>query len=71
MSTNIETESLLKRSEVARILGVNVVTVLRWTLRGDLPCLRFNSRMIRYRKEDVEGFIGSKSALAKEKVSEQ
>lgn len=57
MSTTTETrsptETLLTRSEVARILGVSPTTVTRWAREGRLPCRltlgghhRYSSRLI-------------------------
>jgi excisionase family DNA binding protein len=50
---------LLSRAQVAQRLGTCPHTVARLTRKGLLPCLRFNSRLIRYKREDVDKFISS------------
>lgn len=52
-------ESLLSARQVADILSVDRVTVLRLARQGKLPCLRFNSRFIRFDPADVQKFIDS------------
>lgn len=39
------------------MLGVSTETIKRRTREGLLPSLRFNSRLTRYRREDVEKLI--------------
>ncbi len=50
---------LLSRADVARELKTCTHTIARLTRKGVLPCLKFNSRLIRYRREDVDKFISS------------
>lgn len=38
-------------------LNVCPRTVARYTRAGLLPCVKLNSRLVRYRPEDVEAFI--------------
>ena len=57
--------SLLSRAEVARRLGVCVATVVR---NKQLPPIKFNARLVRYRAEDVERLI--QSAVTGEKRGE-
>lgn len=48
---------LLKKDQVARYCGVSARTVERWMACGCLAVVRFNSRHIRFRQEDVAAFI--------------
>ena len=52
-------ETLLRGRDVAEMLGVCVMTVNRLRKSGALPALKFNSRMIRYDRKDVERYIES------------
>lgn len=48
---------LLKRSEVAVMLNVCQHTVARRTRSGELPCVIFSRRLIRYQRATVRAFI--------------
>jgi len=52
-------DCLLSRREVAARLGVCVHTIARATRAGLLPAVKFNARLVRYRPEAVEAFIGA------------
>lgn len=49
---------LLSRLQVAVMLDVSTETIKRWERAGVLKSVRFNSRVLRYRREDVERMIG-------------
>lgn len=53
---------LLTPVEVAAILGVTVDTLAVWrrTKTEDIPFIRYNQRLVRYREEDVWAFIEKK-----------
>lgn len=51
--------SLPTRGQVADYVGVCPHTVARYTRAGLLPCVRINSRVIRYRREDVQAFVNA------------
>jgi predicted site-specific integrase-resolvase len=55
MQTN--TKLLMKRKQVADLLGVSTHSVARYTRNGQLPTIVINSRTIRYRAEDVQRFV--------------
>jgi excisionase family DNA binding protein len=58
MPANLAIPSLLKTAEVAKILHVNRSTVFRMIAAGLLPQpIRFNSRFIRFRAEDINNYI--------------
>jgi len=40
------------------MLDVSTETIKRWERAGVLKSVRFNSRVVRYRREDVERMIG-------------
>ncbi len=46
------TTELLTRKEVAKFLGISLVTLNTWTKHGKLPALRIGTR-VRYNKADV------------------
>jgi DNA-binding transcriptional regulator YiaG len=46
------------RLQVAVMLDVSTETIKRWERAGVLKSVRFNSRVVRYRREDVERMIG-------------
>ena len=52
---------LLTAREVAELIGVSSETILRWTRRGDLPAVRLPSGGLRYRKDDLEQWLGNRA----------
>jgi len=57
---NIEVDSMLTISEVARLLNVHINTVRRWSQQGVLKAYRIGSRGDRrYRRADVQDFLAS------------
>jgi len=50
-------DALLSRRQVAALLGVSTETIKRADRSGRLKALRFNSRLVRYRRADVERMI--------------
>jgi excisionase family DNA binding protein len=48
---------LLTAREVSDMLGVSSETVLRWTRRGDLPAIKLPGGAIRFREEDLDGWL--------------
>ena len=55
------TDHLLTAREVAGLLGVSAETVLRWTRRGDLPAIRLPGGAIRYREDDLDGWLAARA----------
>jgi excisionase family DNA binding protein len=51
------TERLLTAREVADELGVTPRTVLRWTRAGVLPGYRIGGRALRFRADEVDGWL--------------
>ncbi len=49
--------TLLSRQQLAKRLQVCKHTVQRWEKRSFLKAIHFNSRVVRYRLEDVERLI--------------
>jgi predicted site-specific integrase-resolvase len=56
---------LLARREVAARLSVCSQTIKRYSKRGLLPVVIINSRVVRYRPEDVEALISNADAAFK------
>ena len=52
---------LLSRRQVAVMLGVSTETIKRRERDGLLKAIRFNSRLVRYRRADVERMINEAS----------
>lgn len=54
-------ERLLTKEQVSEILGISVGTLAVWraTKRYNLPYVK-SGRLVRYRAEDVQGFINSR-----------
>ena len=48
---------LLTARTVADLLGVSTETVLRWARRGELPAIRLPGGAIRFREDDLDGWI--------------
>lgn len=57
---------LLTRSEVAAVLNVCPHTVARLTRSGELPCVIFSRRLIRYERATVRAFILAAQVHTKE-----
>ena len=56
---DITLDSMLKVSDVARLLGLHVNTVRRWSERGALPAYRISARGDRrFRREDIDKILG-------------
>jgi len=49
---------LLTPEETAKIFGVSVVTIARWSNQGLLPCVRTLGNRRRYRQADVKALKG-------------
>jgi DNA-binding transcriptional MerR regulator len=60
MQTQTPPAPLLTPEEVRRMLGLRTKTnhtIRAWERRGLLKPVRFNSRVLRYRREDVEALV--------------
>lgn len=53
---------LLSRRDVAAMMGTSTETVKRRERDGTLKAIKFNARLTRYRREDVETMIAQASA---------
>ncbi len=51
------TPRLLTARAVADMLDVSTETVLRWTRRGELPAIRLPGGAIRFRQDEIDGWI--------------
>ena len=47
---------LLNRNETAKMLGVSLVTLHNWCLKGIIPSYRINTR-IRFKSEDIDKIL--------------
>ena len=53
------TPHLLTARELADVLGLSVETILRWVRQGKLPAIRLPGGAIRFREDEVEGWLQS------------
>lgn len=60
---------LLTARTVAGLLDVSPETVLRWTRRGDLPAIRLPGGAIRYREDDIDGWLAERATPVREVLS--
>lgn len=42
---------------VARLLGVSIPLVRKWTKLGKIPYVRFSHKAVRFRSEDIDAFV--------------
>src|SRR5437016_3991535 len=61
--------ALLTARELAGMFGVSTETVLRWTRRRDLPAIRLPGGAIRFRAEEIEGWLENRATLRRGSVS--
>jgi excisionase family DNA binding protein len=54
---------LLTARQVADMLGVSAETILRWTRRGELSAIRLPSGQIRYREEEIDGWLAERTTV--------
>jgi len=54
---NTINSNLLTRKEVAEKFNVVPETIRLWERRGLLPRIRINSRLLRYRQEDIDKLL--------------
>ena len=60
------TGRLLTAREVADLLGVSAETVLRWTRRGELPAIRLPGGAIRFRQDELDGWLEQRATPGEE-----
>ncbi len=59
-----QADKLLRRREVAEMLGVREETLSLWSTSGRGPrCIRLTPKAIRYRQSDVERFLREKTLV--------
>ena len=59
----LERNDLLTAEEVAELLKVSLPTIRRWTSNRFLPHVKLGLRMVRYRKDATEKWLGEKDPL--------
>ncbi len=57
-------ESLLTAEEVAELLQVEPGTVRQWVKKGEIPVVKINSRLNRFRPSDLEQWIANRARAA-------
>lgn len=53
MPSSERPERLLTTREVAELLGLSPEAVLRRVRRGELPCFRLSSKVLRFRESEI------------------
>jgi len=56
---NFHEPILWTRRQVANALQVCPHSIARYTRRGELPCVKINPRVVRYKPQDVQRLIES------------
>ena len=59
---NTQEDRLLTAEEVGKMLSLGTITIKRMVRRGQLPAIRLNQNVVRFRLSDVERLIESKRA---------
>lgn len=59
-----ESSDLLTAAEVADLCRVTKTTVFRWVADGDLTAIRLGKKVVRFRRTDIDAFIGNPEAAA-------
>jgi excisionase family DNA binding protein len=49
-------------AELAKLFGISKQIISKWTIQGKLPCVRLNSRVIRYPKSAIQKFIDERTS---------
>jgi excisionase family DNA binding protein len=52
-------DRLLTINEVAEMTGLSVGTLYHWVSEKRIPVVRFSSRCVRFRRSDIEKWIGT------------
>ena len=60
---------LLTARELADLLSVNPETVLRWTRRSQLPAIRLPGGAVRFREDEVDGWLQERATPGRGSVS--
>jgi excisionase family DNA binding protein len=58
------TGPLLTARQVGELLGVSTETVLRWTRRGELPAIRLPGGAIRFREDELDGWLEERATTS-------
>lgn len=54
----MEHKQLLTVEEVAELTGFSAGTLYHWVSQGRIPVLRFSDRCIRFRRSDIDAWLG-------------
>ncbi len=57
MTQQLTCDELESRKQIAKRLSCHPKTIARAEARGEINAIRLNSKMIRYRKADVDAWI--------------
>jgi excisionase family DNA binding protein len=55
-------EHLMTAAEVAQRFNVHPETIRRWARKGELPAVRVNRKVVRYRPSDVEALLSGQAS---------
>ncbi|MBB6335461.1 MerR family transcriptional regulator [Schaalia hyovaginalis] len=61
---NMQSNVRIDARQAGEILGVTAYTVRRWAKAGELPCLRYPSGRLYFRRADIEALLTPVTAAA-------
>jgi excisionase family DNA binding protein len=61
--------ALLTARAVAEHLGVSSETILRWVRAGKIPAVRLPSGQVRFRKDEIDGWLIERATPGRGSVS--
>jgi len=57
-------EKLLNIDELSEILGVTKSTIYSWTSQNKIPHIKLSKRLLKFRENDIEAWIGRRAVSA-------
>ena len=53
--------TFLKYADASQLLDVKIGTLYAWVSRGVIPFVRLSPRVVRFRREDLDRWLGERS----------
>lgn len=60
MSDTLVLDKILTADQVAKLLGIHVETIYKWSRTGRIPCTRLRHRL-RFRQSDIERWFAKQT----------
>lgn len=61
-------EALMTVAELSEFLQMTPGTIYNKSLRGEIPCIHFNRRSLRFRRSDIEKWVEEHSVSSNEQL---